>query len=183
MHRHLLVASAAILLTTSGCASGAASVSPRVLAAADPSAAEPSYSPPSNPLEDRRPRTLELEIADPTRMHHPEKAPELGTPGDQGAEDHSQHGAPSPTPTPKPKTTPSPTPKAPGSSQEQTVYACPMHPEVRDTKPATCPKCGMKLEPLKEAAKPSPSPTPTPKPAASPAATPGGHEHHHGSAP
>lgn len=28
-----------------------------------------------------------------------------------------------------------------------TVYTCPMHPEVTSDKPATCPKCGMKLEP------------------------------------
>jgi P-type Cu+ transporter len=27
-------------------------------------------------------------------------------------------------------------------------YTCPMHPEVRDTKPSTCPKCGMALEPV-----------------------------------
>ncbi len=27
------------------------------------------------------------------------------------------------------------------------VYTCPMHPEVRQTSPGACPKCGMKLEP------------------------------------
>jgi Cu+-exporting ATPase len=29
-----------------------------------------------------------------------------------------------------------------------TVYTCPMHPEVRQDHPGTCPKCGMTLEPL-----------------------------------
>lgn len=27
-------------------------------------------------------------------------------------------------------------------------YACPMHPEVTDTKASDCPKCGMKLVPV-----------------------------------
>src|SRR6266540_2874561 len=30
---------------------------------------------------------------------------------------------------------------------EQGVYVCPMEPEVRESKPAACPKCGMALEP------------------------------------
>jgi Cu+-exporting ATPase len=29
-----------------------------------------------------------------------------------------------------------------------TVYTCPMHPEIRQDHPGTCPKCGMTLEPL-----------------------------------
>ena len=29
-----------------------------------------------------------------------------------------------------------------------TIYTCPMHPEVRQTGPGHCPKCGMALEPL-----------------------------------
>lgn len=36
-----------------------------------------------------------------------------------------------------------PTPAAPG-----TIYTCPMHPEIRQDHPGTCPKCGMTLEPL-----------------------------------
>lgn len=29
-----------------------------------------------------------------------------------------------------------------------TVYTCPMHPEIRQDHPGTCPKCGMTLEPV-----------------------------------
>lgn len=36
------------------------------------------------------------------------------------------------------------------------VYACPMHPEVTDTKPSRCPKCGMKLVPQQAPATPAP---------------------------
>jgi Cu+-exporting ATPase len=31
-------------------------------------------------------------------------------------------------------------------------YTCPMHPEVRQSGPGTCPKCGMALEPVATAA-------------------------------
>jgi len=31
---------------------------------------------------------------------------------------------------------------------ESTVYTCPMHPEVREDRPGSCPKCGMALEPV-----------------------------------
>jgi Cu+-exporting ATPase len=31
---------------------------------------------------------------------------------------------------------------------EGTIYTCPMHPEVRQATPGSCPKCGMSLEPL-----------------------------------
>ena len=41
----------------------------------------------------------------------------------------------------------------PASEQEQlaaagTIYTCPMHPEVRQDHPGSCPKCGMTLEPM-----------------------------------
>jgi Cu+-exporting ATPase len=32
---------------------------------------------------------------------------------------------------------------------ESNIYTCPMHPEVRQNGPGSCPKCGMALEPLK----------------------------------
>lgn len=42
-------------------------------------------------------------------------------------------------------TGPEPTPAAPASGN--VVYVCPMDPEVRESKPGPCPKCGMALEP------------------------------------
>ena len=36
----------------------------------------------------------------------------------------------------------------PTSSPRDTVYTCPMHPEIRRTAPGNCPKCGMALEPV-----------------------------------
>jgi Cu+-exporting ATPase len=38
-----------------------------------------------------------------------------------------------------------PAPQVPGPSD--TIYTCPMHPEVRQDHPGNCPKCGMTLEP------------------------------------
>jgi len=46
-----------------------------------------------------------------------------------------------------------PAPSAPeksstaGSQVQEAVYTCPMHPEVRESKPGRCPKCGMDLVP------------------------------------
>ena len=34
-----------------------------------------------------------------------------------------------------------------GAPVAGTVYTCPMHPEVRQDRPGTCPICGMALEP------------------------------------
>ena len=37
-----------------------------------------------------------------------------------------------------------------------TIYTCPMHPEIRQAGPGSCPICGMALEPLEPAAGPNP---------------------------
>ncbi len=42
----------------------------------------------------------------------------------------------------------SPTAQQPSVVAPGTVYTCPMHPEIRQDHPGTCPKCGMTLEPL-----------------------------------
>ena len=36
----------------------------------------------------------------------------------------------------------------PATSDEDTIYTCPMHPEIRRNGPGVCPKCGMTLEPV-----------------------------------
>jgi len=46
-------------------------------------------------------------------------------------------------------------PPAPAASTE-TIYTCPMHPEVRQNGPGTCPKCGMALEPVTPPARSAP---------------------------
>lgn len=37
---------------------------------------------------------------------------------------------------------------APPDAPADTIYTCPMHPEIRQDHPGNCPKCGMTLEPL-----------------------------------
>lgn len=39
------------------------------------------------------------------------------------------------------------------AENESTIYTCPMHPEVRQDHPGSCPKCGMTLEPVTISAK------------------------------
>ena len=43
-------------------------------------------------------------------------------------------------------------PRPQAAAQEGTLYVCPMHPEVRESRPVPCPKCGMALEPETPAA-------------------------------
>ncbi len=43
---------------------------------------------------------------------------------------------------------PAPVPAAPATGEAGTEYTCPMHPEVRQLGPGSCPKCGMALEPV-----------------------------------
>ena len=45
----------------------------------------------------------------------------------------------------------------------QTVYTCPMHPEIKSNIPGNCPKCGMKLVVQKQAVKKPATPTPAKK--------------------
>ncbi len=36
------------------------------------------------------------------------------------------------------------------TSQDETIYTCPMHPEIQQDKPGMCPECGMQLVPAKK---------------------------------
>jgi Cu+-exporting ATPase len=46
---------------------------------------------------------------------------------------------------------PAATPAARKSGDDRRTYTCPMHPEVRQVGPGSCPKCGMALEPVNAA--------------------------------
>ena len=49
-------------------------------------------------------------------------------------------------------------PKQPESSPPGAIYTCPMHPEIRQLGPGSCPICGMALEPLEITAEPEANP-------------------------
>ena len=49
-------------------------------------------------------------------------------------------------------------PAAPAEGPAGTIYTCPMHPEVRQDHPGSCPKCGMALEPATVTADEGPNP-------------------------
>jgi Cu+-exporting ATPase len=48
--------------------------------------------------------------------------------------------------------------KAPGPVPEGTIYTCPMHPQIRQIGPGSCPICGMALEPETVSADTAPNP-------------------------
>ncbi len=62
----------------------------------------------------------------------------IGPHSHHGHHHHGEHHAAVPAP---------PVEAAPLADAE-TIYTCPMHPEVRQKGPGTCPKCGMALEPV-----------------------------------
>ncbi len=51
-----------------------------------------------------------------------------------------------------------PAPPAPRPAAQGVIYTCPMHPEVRQTGPGSCPICGMALEPEAATAEGAPNP-------------------------
>jgi P-type Cu+ transporter len=63
---------------------------------------------------------------------------------DKFVANRSKYVAPSPLPLPKRAATP--------KAADTRIYTCPMHPEVRQVGPGSCPKCGMALEPVEPVA-------------------------------
>jgi Cu+-exporting ATPase len=53
--------------------------------------------------------------------------------------------------------TEAPKPVSPSGSHGDAIYTCPMHPEIRQTGPGSCPICGMALEPLDATAEVGPN--------------------------
>ena len=51
-----------------------------------------------------------------------------------------------------------PAPEATAPATQGSGYTCPMHPEVVQDEPGTCPHCGMALEPIAPAAADGPNP-------------------------
>jgi Cu+-exporting ATPase len=51
-----------------------------------------------------------------------------------------------------------PKPVAPAAAPKGTIFTCPMHPQIRQEGPGTCPICGMALEPLEITAQAGPNP-------------------------
>lgn len=52
---------------------------------------------------------------------------------------------------------PVPQPAAPSAATGESIYTCPMHPDVVSNQPGNCPKCGMALEPRVATAEEGPS--------------------------
>ena len=96
-------------------------------------------------------------------------SPNHGPHADHG--DHGDHGQPAPSeaPTPapgsgggcchhdagaaaSPGTAPARLPPTPAAASGAVPHTCPMHPEVQQLGPGTCPKCGMALEPVQPSA-------------------------------
>lgn len=84
----------------------------------------PSGQDPSNPESPPSASTREIVIADPLPQDTSSPAP-AGAPGSaRDAQKEARQTSPA------------------------TAYTCPMHPEVRASRPGRCPKCGMKLIPV-----------------------------------
>lgn len=62
--------------------------------------------------------------------------------------DHARHHSPHPNDHHAHVPDAEPATAAPSVQPAGTIYTCPMHPEIRQNRPGTCPKCGMTLEPV-----------------------------------
>jgi len=82
------------------------------------------------------------ESPDLHQAHH-EQLPHNHTTEADATHDHAAPSAP-----PVPPAPPTPTASTAASSSTATIYTCPMHPQIRQPAPGSCPICGMALEPV-----------------------------------
>ena len=96
-----------------------------------------------------------------------------GVPARARAQGHAGHGASKPQAAAKrpPKARAKRRAKRPAAQRAAAKYTCPMHPEIVSTKPGNCPKCEMKLRPVKDEATPAPTAPPVSNDAAAGATT------------
>ena len=84
-------------------------------------------------------------------MKHNDQTATRSQPSAPRIKNSAQLAVPSPTSQPSNCCQSSPTAlpvPSGGDAPADTIYTCPMHPEVRQTEPGHCPKCGMALEPI-----------------------------------
>ena len=88
-------------------------------------------------------------IADPDAVLSNPPRRQAQAHADEAAPQHDAHAHAAP---PQPASHPAETPGPADQHRGGPVYVCPMDPEVRESKPGACPKCGMALEPATLAA-------------------------------
>lgn len=130
------------VLLTAGLAGGCASEPPPRPARLDPANPAAPESPlpfPPSPTD-----TGSTTPSAPAGEHVGEAVPSTSPPA--GGHDHHEAATPMIEASPSDGGGAEPADK---TKVAPTVYACPMHPEVKSSKPGTCPKCGMQLQATK----------------------------------
>lgn len=123
---------------------------PRVATSLDPSptALEAVPEAPPSPKSEVPPRGRPVPVPD----HMGATTESAGVSSARPDAGHGEHGkAPAPKPAPGKATGKATGHEGHGGRAAPELYTCPMHPEVISKTPGTCPKCGMKLVPKKDA--------------------------------
>lgn len=142
------VAAASLAFYASGCASSQIPSDPQH--PASPDAPQAPLPPVGEALaEPSEPQTTETTPPD-SHSHESGGASEAAhtaTPDGSHGASHAGHSGSVPTPATAPHTGHEAPASATQTDKEAARWTCPMHPEVMQSEPGKCPKCGMKLVP------------------------------------